>query len=66
MVVTKLGHFANVSPWVEVAKDKHYKVTDSFDTNTGEFNVADFEKAAKNTKLVALNYACNAIGTISL
>ena len=57
VVVTKLDHFANVSPWVEVAKDKHCKVTSiNFDTNTGEFNVADFEKAiTKNTKLVALN-----------
>ena len=67
VVVTKLDHFANVSPWVQVAKDKHCKVTSvNFDTNTGEFNVADFEKAiTKNTKLVALNYACNAIGTIN-
>jgi len=67
VVVTKLDHFANVSPWVEVAKDKHCKVTSvNFDINTGEFNVADFEKAiTKNTKLVALNYACNAIGTIN-
>jgi cysteine desulfurase family protein (TIGR01976 family) len=67
IIVTKLDHFANVSPWVEVAKDKNCKVTSvNFDTNTGEFNIDDFEKAiTKNTKLVALNYACNAIGTIN-
>ena len=67
VVVTKLDHFANVSPWVEVAKDKNCKITSvGFDTNTGEFNVADFENAiTNNTKLVAVNYACNALGTIN-
>lgn len=67
VVVTKLDHFANVSPWVEVAKDKNCKVTSvDFDLDKGEFNIADFEKAITNkTKIVALNYACNAIGTIN-
>ena len=67
VVVTKLDHFANVSPWVEVAKDKNCKVTSvDFDLDKGEFNIVDFEKAITNkTKIVALNYACNAIGTIN-
>lgn len=67
VVVTKLDHFANVSPWVEVAKDKHCKITSvGFDTNTGEYNLDDFEKAITHkTKIVAVNYACNAIGTIN-
>lgn len=67
VVVTKLDHFANVSPWVEVANDKNCKVTSvGFDLNTGEYNLADFEKAITNkTKIVAVNYACNAIGTIN-
>jgi cysteine desulfurase family protein (TIGR01976 family) len=67
VVVTKLDHFANVSPWVEVAKDKNCKITSvGFDLNTGEYNLADFEKAITNkTKIVAVNYACNAIGTIN-
>ena len=67
VVVTKLDHFANVSPWVEVAKDKNCKVTSiGFDLNTGEYNLAEFEKAITNkTKIVAVNYACNAIGTIN-
>jgi cysteine desulfurase family protein (TIGR01976 family) len=67
VVVTKLDHFANVSPWVEVASDKHCKVTSiEFDTNTGEYNLDDFEKAITNkTKIVAVNYACNALGTIN-
>lgn len=67
VVVTKLDHFANVSPWVEVAKDKNCKVTSvDFDLDKGEFNIVDFEKAITNkTKIVAVNYACNAIGTIN-
>ena len=67
VVVTKLDHFANVSPWVEVAKDRNCKITSvGFDLNTGEYNLAEFEKAITNkTKIVAVNYACNAIGTIN-
>lgn len=67
VVVTKLDHFANVSPWVEVAKDKQCKVTSvGFDTTTGEYNLADFEKTiTTKTKIVAVNYACNALGTIN-
>ena len=67
IIVTKLDHFANVSPWLEVAKDKNCKTTSiGFDADTGEYNLADFEKAITNkTKLVAVNYACNAIGTIN-
>lgn len=67
VVVTKLDHFANVSPWVEVAKDKHCKVTSvGFNLDTGEYNLEDFEKTITHkTKIVAVNYACNAIGTIS-
>ena len=67
IIVTKLDHFANVSPWVEVAKDKHCKITSvGFDTNTGEYNLEDFEKAINHkTKIVAVNYACNALGTIN-
>ena len=67
IIVTKLDHFANVSPWLEVAKDKNCKTTSiGFDTNTGEYNVDDFEKAiTTKTKIVAVNYACNALGTIN-
>jgi cysteine desulfurase family protein (TIGR01976 family) len=67
VVVTKLDHFANVSPWVEAAKDKNCRITSvGFDLNTGEYNLADFENAITNkTKIVAVNYACNAIGTIN-
>ena len=67
VVVTKLDHFANVSPWVEVANDKKCKVTSmGFDKNNGTYNLKDFEKAITNkTKLVAVNYACNANGTIN-
>ena len=67
VVVTKLDHFANVSPWAEAAKDKHCKVTSiGFNKATGEYNLKDFETAITDkTKIVAVNYACNAIGTIN-
>ena len=67
VVVTDLDHFANVSPWVEAANDKRCKVnTIKFDTKSGKYNLNDFEKAITNkTKIVAVNYACNAIGTIN-
>ena len=67
VVVTKLDHFANVSPWVEAAKDKNCRITSvGFDLNTGEYDLSDFENAITNkTKIVAVNYACNAIGTIN-
>ena len=67
VVVTKLDHFANVSPWVEAAKDKNCKVTKvGFDVNTGKYNLEEFKKAITDkTKIVAVNYACNAIGTIN-
>lgn len=67
VVVTKLDHFANVSPWLEVAKDKNCKITSvGFDLDTGEYNLAEFEKVITNkTKIVAVNYACNALGTIN-
>ena len=67
VVVTKLDHFANVSPWVEAAKDKNCKVTSvGFDKSTGEYDLQDFEDAITDkTKIVAVNYACNALGTIS-
>lgn len=67
VIVTKLDHFANVSPWVETAKDKNCKVTSiGFDKVTGQYNLKDFEEAITNkTKIVAVNYACNSIGTIN-
>ena len=67
VIVTKLDHFANVSPWVEAAKDKNCKVTSiGFDKATGQYNLKDFEDAITNkTKIVAVNYACNSIGTIN-
>ncbi len=67
VIVTKLDHYANVSPWIEVANDKGAIVkTIGFDTETGSYNLTDFEnQITERTKVVAVNYACNSIGTIS-
>ena len=50
------------------SKDKNCKVTKvGFDVNTGKYNLEEFKKAITDkTKIVAVNYACNAIGTINV
>ena len=67
VIVTKLDHYANVSPWVEAANDKGATVkTIGFDPATGAYRLSDFEnEITDRTRIVAVNYACNAIGTIS-
>jgi cysteine desulfurase family protein (TIGR01976 family) len=67
ILVTRLDHDANVSPWTTMAEDRGITV------RWAEFNVADCtldmsdlaSKINKNTKLVALGYASNGVGTIN-
>jgi cysteine desulfurase family protein (TIGR01976 family) len=67
IVVTRLDHDANVSPWLQVAEDRGITV------RWAEIHEADCtldmaDLAAKinsNTKLVAAGYASNAVGTIN-
>lgn len=67
VVVTKLEHFANFSPWTLAANDKGATVKYvGFNHSDGTYDLTEFEKAITNkTKIVAVNYACNAIGTIN-
>ena len=67
IVVTRLDHDANVSPWLLAAADRgcHVNWVD-FDLEDGTLRMEDFEKAlARKPRLVAVGYASNALGTIN-
>lgn len=67
IVVTRLDHDANVSPWVAMAKDRG--VTVRWAEIHDEDCTLDLEDLASKinskTKLVAVGYASNAVGTIN-
>ena len=66
IVVTKLDHDANVSPWLELAHDKGLEVrfVDIHDDTT--LDLADLErKLTERTRVVAFPVASNAVGTLS-
>ena len=67
IVVTRLDHDANISPWLLVAEDKGCKITwVDFDVEDCTLKLDEFEKAlARKPKVVAFGYASNAVGTIN-
>ncbi|MBN1452382.1 MAG: cysteine desulfurase-like protein [Anaerolineales bacterium] len=67
IVVTRLDHDANISPWLLVAEDRGCKVTwVDFDVEDCTLKLDDFEKALeRKPKIVAFGYASNATGTIN-
>ena len=67
IVVTRLDHDANISPWLLVAEDKGCKITwVDFDIEDGTLKLDDFQKAMENKpKIVAFGYASNALGTVN-
>ncbi|HLV88948.1 MAG TPA: cysteine desulfurase-like protein [Candidatus Sulfotelmatobacter sp.] len=67
IVVTRLDHDANVSPWVTMAEDRGIAVrwAEIHDENC-TLDLADLaSKINQRTKLVAVGYASNAVGTIN-
>jgi cysteine desulfurase family protein (TIGR01976 family) len=67
ILVTRLDHDANVSPWLLMAEDRGIKVqwAEIHDEDC-TLDMADLaSKVNKNTKLVAVGYASNAVGTIN-
>ena len=67
IVVTRLDHDANVTPWVLAAQDRgvHVRWVD-FDVEDGTLRLDDFAAAMEtNPRLVAVGYASNALGTIN-
>jgi cysteine desulfurase family protein (TIGR01976 family) len=67
IVVTELDHHANVDTWRELAKDRGLTVrTVRMLTETGQLDWDDLESAInRNTKLLAIGAASNALGTIN-
>jgi cysteine desulfurase family protein (TIGR01976 family) len=67
IVVTRLDHDANVSPWLAIAEEKGVTVrwAEIHDEDC-TLDMADLaSKINSNTKLVAVGYASNAVGTIN-
>ena len=67
ILVTRLDHDANVSPWTAMAEDRGITVRWA-EINDGDctLDMDDFaSKLSPRTKLVAVGYASNAVGTIN-
>ena len=67
IVVTRLDHDANISPWLLAAEDRGCRVRwVDFHPEDCTLDVEDFKKAMEEKpRLVALGYASNAVGTIN-
>lgn len=67
ILVTTLDHEANVSPWRAIAADRGLVVrTVEVDDRDCTLDLADLEaKLSPRTRLVAVGYASNAVGTIN-
>jgi len=67
ILVTRLDHDANVSPWLQLAEDRGLTVrwAEIHDEDC-TLDMADLaSKISSKTKLVAVGYASNAVGTIN-
>ncbi len=67
IVVTRLDHDANVTPWVLAAQDRGCKVNwVDFDVEDGTLKLDSLQQAlARKPKFLAVGYASNALGTIN-
>ncbi|MFP3854519.1 MAG: cysteine desulfurase-like protein [Anaerolineales bacterium] len=67
IIVTRLDHDANIAPWVQLAERKGCPVHwIDFDRVRGRLDMTALERAVnQNTKLIAVGYASNALGTIN-
>ena len=67
ILVTRLDHDANISPWLLVAEDRGCQVTwIDFDVEDCTLKLDEFEQALeRRPKIVAFGYASNAVGTIN-
>ncbi|WP_338495932.1 cysteine desulfurase-like protein [Pseudomonas sp. WP18] len=67
IVLTQSDHEANISPWLELAKDLELNVRWlPFDPLAYGFSIADMDSIITDrTKVVALSYANNVTGTIN-
>jgi cysteine desulfurase family protein (TIGR01976 family) len=67
IVVTRLDHDANISPWVMAAEERGCKVRwVDFHPEDGTLDMQDMQSAIeRKPRLVAVGYASNALGTIN-
>ena len=67
IVVTRLDHDANVTPWVLAAQDHGVKVNwVDFDVEDGTLKLDSLQKALeRKPRLLAVGYASNSLGTIN-
>jgi len=67
IIVTRMDHDANISPWLLMAEDQGVTVRWlDFDPETYRFDLSALESLlSPKTKLVAVNYASNATGTVN-
>jgi len=67
IVVTRLDHDANITPWTLIAEERDCTVRwVGFDVEDGTLRLDTLEAALENNpKLVAVGYASNALGTIN-
>ena len=67
IVVTRLDHDANVTPWVLAAQDRGCKVAwVDFNVEDGTLKLEDLQKALeRKPRLLAVGYASNSLGTIN-
>ena len=67
IVVTELDHHANVAPWQAIAREHGVTLRwVKMVPETGQVDGSDLERAiGKNTRLVAMGAASNALGTVN-
>ncbi len=67
IVVTRLDHDANVTPWVLAAQDRGCKINwVDFDVEDGTLKLDELQKALdRKPRLLAVGYASNSLGTIN-
>lgn len=67
IIVTRLDHDANATPWILAAQDRGVKVNwVDFDVEDGTLNLDSLERALnRKPRLLAVGYASNALGTIN-
>jgi cysteine desulfurase family protein (TIGR01976 family) len=67
IVVTRLDHDANISPWLLTAEARGCRVTwVDFDVEDGTLKLEEFARAMeRKPKIAAFGYASNALGTIN-
>jgi cysteine desulfurase family protein (TIGR01976 family) len=66
VVVTKLDHDANVSPWLELAHDKNLEVRFAGINDDTTLDLDDLQRLLSDrTRVVAFPIASNAVGTLS-